>query len=122
MSNPGKTADPYAVKKIKYENGKFGVWLDGNVVITDHVFDLSSKLADDGTGYIEANSFTGGSWENHDLLSWSFNALSESNSTAILVRDISSYWTERSTSALSSYILEEKFYSDPFGRHRWGWI
>ena len=112
LSNRGKTADPYAVK-IKYENGKFSVWLDGNVVITDHVFDLSSKLAEDGTGFIEANSFTGSEWENHDILSWSFNALGESNSTAIVVGDKNAYWSEHSTSSLRPYILETKLYSNP---------
>ena len=69
-------ANPYQIR-ILYEPGKLNIWLDGKVVLANYSINLAGGGISSSTGMsrIYLTSRTGSRFENHDILSWSFNAL-----------------------------------------------
>lgn len=57
--------------RVEYQPPALTIYLDGKHVLSTAV-DLSSVLGPDGSAWIGFTASTGGGYENHDILSWSF--------------------------------------------------
>ena len=113
LSNQGMVANPYQIR-ILYEPGKLNIWLDGKVVLANYSINLAGGGISSSTGMsrIYLTSRTGSRFENHDILSWSFNALDTGESPA-LTMSMDGNWTERPADSNFSYVMERVFHSDP---------
>ncbi len=67
--------------KIRYENGRMQVSLNQNKAIDISAVNLS-QILNSSNAIIGFTGSTGGSWENHELLSWSYQELELTSSPA----------------------------------------
>jgi peptide-N4-(N-acetyl-beta-glucosaminyl)asparagine amidase len=72
---------------IRYLPGNLNILLDGSTTPALTVpINLSSTLSlDAGKAYVGFTSATGGSWERHDILSWSFRTIPEPSASFIAI-------------------------------------
>jgi Legume lectin domain len=62
--------------RITYEPPVMRIYLDSmKTPVLSSTVDLSTVVDADGTAFVGFTASTGGGWENHDLLSWSFKGL-----------------------------------------------
>ncbi|HXS92963.1 MAG TPA: hypothetical protein VN736_00070 [Candidatus Limnocylindrales bacterium] len=67
-----KDGQPHTARII-YEPPRLTVYLDDSIVRQGAV-DLAAAVGGDGTAWVGFTSSTGGSFENHDILSWKFES------------------------------------------------
>jgi hypothetical protein len=73
--------------RVVYDPPVMSVYLDGQAVLTAPV-DFSPVIDGDGKAYVGFTASTGGGWENHDILSWSFRRLRPEITSAMVSSDI----------------------------------
>lgn len=69
--------------RVEYQPPALTIYLDGKPVLSTAI-ELSTVLGPDGAAWIGFTASTGGGYENHDILSWSFTGRAVSSSISFL--------------------------------------
>ncbi len=75
--------------RIVFEPPVLSVYLDGSAApVLKTVVDLSVVMDQQGSAWVGFTASTGWGWQNHDILSWSFDETAVSSSVAMVSSDI----------------------------------
>jgi hypothetical protein len=75
--------------RIVYEPPALSVFLDGSTApVLQTVVDLSIVTDRQGAAWVGFTASTGGGWQNHDILNWSFEETAVSSTVAMVSSDI----------------------------------